>query len=132
LQQIEGNAWRADCKSICGETNFFGHRAQKIGRPGPYGKHQEVGVSLWGRRFLAVPPKAAREAKMLVSQRSIRQSRRFLMFQWALVFLIVAIIAGLLGLSGVAGAATNIAWLLFLVGIVLAVIFFIRGRGPVR
>jgi uncharacterized membrane protein YtjA (UPF0391 family) len=44
----------------------------------------------------------------------------------------VAIIAGLLGLSGVAGAATNIAWLLFLVGIVLAVIFFIRGRGPVR
>ncbi|WP_462320978.1 DUF1328 domain-containing protein [Halochromatium sp.] len=52
------------------------------------------------------------------------------MFQWALIFLIVAIIAGLLGFSGIAGAATNIAWLLFVVGLVLAVIFFFRGRRP--
>ncbi|MBK1705192.1 DUF1328 domain-containing protein [Halochromatium glycolicum] len=52
------------------------------------------------------------------------------MFQWALTFLIVAIVAGLLGFSGIAGAATNIAWLLFIVGLVLAVIFFIRGRRP--
>ncbi|MBK1631713.1 DUF1328 domain-containing protein [Thiohalocapsa halophila] len=52
------------------------------------------------------------------------------MLQWALIFLVVAIIAGLLGLSGVAGAATNIAWILFLAGLVMAVIFFIRGRSP--
>ena len=51
------------------------------------------------------------------------------MIQWALVFLGVAIIAGLLGLTGVAGAATNIAWLLFLVGVVLAIFFYFRGRG---
>jgi len=44
-------------------------------------------------------------------------------------FLVVAIIAGLLRLSGVAGAATNIAWLLFLVGLVMAIFFFFRGRG---
>lgn len=52
------------------------------------------------------------------------------MFQWALLFLVVAIIAGLLGFSGIAGTATNIAWLLFIVGLVLAVIFFITGRRP--
>jgi uncharacterized membrane protein YtjA (UPF0391 family) len=51
------------------------------------------------------------------------------MFQWALIFLVVAIVAGLFGLSGVAGAATNIAWLLFLIGLALAVFFFVRSRG---
>jgi uncharacterized membrane protein YtjA (UPF0391 family) len=56
--------------------------------------------------------------------------RRCNMLQWALIFLVVAIIAGLLGFSGIAGAATNIAWVLFLVGLVLAVIFFFfRGRS---
>ncbi|MCG6941154.1 MAG: DUF1328 domain-containing protein [Thiohalocapsa sp.] len=51
------------------------------------------------------------------------------MFQWAVVFLIVAIIAGIFGMTGIAGAATHIAWLLFVVGLVLAVIFYFRGRG---
>jgi len=50
------------------------------------------------------------------------------MLHYALVFLIVGIIAGLLGLSGIAGAATNIAWILFVVGLVLAVVFYFRGR----
>ena len=52
------------------------------------------------------------------------------MFQWALILLVVAIIAGLFGMTGIAGIATNIAWLLFVVGLVLAVIFYIRGRRP--
>ncbi|RUO36423.1 DUF1328 domain-containing protein [Aliidiomarina sanyensis] len=52
------------------------------------------------------------------------------MFSWALVFLIVAIIAGIFGMSGIAGVATNIAWILFVVGLILAVIFFITGRRP--
>jgi len=52
------------------------------------------------------------------------------MIYWALIFLIVAIIAGALGLSGVAGAATNIAWILFVVGLVVALFFFITGRRP--
>jgi uncharacterized membrane protein YtjA (UPF0391 family) len=51
------------------------------------------------------------------------------MMQWALIFLVVAIIAGLFGLSGIAGAATNIAWILFLVGLILAAIFYFRGRS---
>ncbi len=52
------------------------------------------------------------------------------MIYWALIFLIVAIVAGVLGLSGVAGAATNIAWILFVVGLVVALFFFITGRRP--
>lgn len=53
------------------------------------------------------------------------------MIGWALTFLVVALIAGLLGLTGIAGVATNIAWILFVVGFVLAIIFAIRGRrGP--
>ncbi|BDZ73705.1 MULTISPECIES: DUF1328 domain-containing protein [Methylophaga] len=52
------------------------------------------------------------------------------MLSWALTFLIIGIIAGALGLSGVAGTATNIAWILFVIGLVLALIFFITGRRP--
>ena len=52
------------------------------------------------------------------------------MLGWALVFLIVGLIAGVLGFSGIAGAATQIAWILFVVGIVLAIVFAIAGRRP--
>ena len=52
------------------------------------------------------------------------------MLSWALTFLIIAILAALLGFSGVAGAATNIAWILFVVGIVLALVFAVSGRRP--
>jgi uncharacterized membrane protein YtjA (UPF0391 family) len=51
------------------------------------------------------------------------------MIQWAVIFLVVGIIAGVLGMSGIAGTATNIAWILFVVGLVMALIFFITGRG---
>jgi uncharacterized membrane protein YtjA (UPF0391 family) len=46
-----------------------------------------------------------------------------------LIFLVVAINVRLLGMTGIAGTATNIAWLLFLVGLVLAVILYSGGRG---
>ena len=52
------------------------------------------------------------------------------MFNWALTFLIVAIIAAVLGFSGVAGTATDIAWTLFVVGIILSIIFYMTGRRP--
>lgn len=51
------------------------------------------------------------------------------MFSWAITFLVIAVIAGVLGFSGVAGAATNIAWILLVVGIILAIIFALAGRG---
>jgi uncharacterized membrane protein YtjA (UPF0391 family) len=53
-----------------------------------------------------------------------------LMFGWALTFLVVAIIAGVLGFGGIAGVSTQIAWILFVVGLVMAVVFFVLGRRP--
>ena len=50
------------------------------------------------------------------------------MLGWALTFLIIALVAAALGFSGVAGAATNIAWILFVVGLIVAAVIFLRGR----
>ena len=50
------------------------------------------------------------------------------MLHYALMFLIVGLIAGALGLSGVAAVASQIAWVLFLIGIVLLVVHMVRGR----
>jgi uncharacterized membrane protein YtjA (UPF0391 family) len=52
------------------------------------------------------------------------------MFSWAITFLIVALIAAVLGFTGIAGTATHIAWILFVVGLVLALIFGVMGRRP--
>lgn len=52
------------------------------------------------------------------------------MLSWALAFLILALIAAVLGFTGIAGLATQIAWILFVVGLVLAVFFAIAGRRP--
>jgi uncharacterized membrane protein YtjA (UPF0391 family) len=51
------------------------------------------------------------------------------MLYYALVFLIVGLIAGALGLFGVAAIAGQIAWILFLIGVVLLVIHLVTGRG---
>jgi len=45
------------------------------------------------------------------------------MFGWAITFLIVALIAAVFGFTGIAGVATNIAWILFVVGLILAIVF---------
>jgi len=50
------------------------------------------------------------------------------MIGWAVTFLIIALIAGVLGFSGIAGTAANIAWILFVVGLILAVVMFVAGR----
>lgn len=52
------------------------------------------------------------------------------MLNWAVTFLIIAIIAAVFGFSGIAGTATNIAWVLFVVGIVLSLVFVLTGRRP--
>jgi uncharacterized membrane protein YtjA (UPF0391 family) len=52
------------------------------------------------------------------------------MLYWAAVFLVVALIAAVLGFSGIAGLSMNIAWILFVVGLILAVVFFVMGRRP--
>jgi uncharacterized membrane protein YtjA (UPF0391 family) len=50
------------------------------------------------------------------------------MLYYALVFLVVGIIAGALGLFGVAQIASQIAWILFVIGIVLLVVHLVTGR----
>jgi uncharacterized membrane protein YtjA (UPF0391 family) len=52
------------------------------------------------------------------------------MISWAVTFLIIAIIAAVLGFSGIAGTAVNIAWILFVVGLILAIVLFVAGRRP--
>lgn len=50
------------------------------------------------------------------------------MLHYALVFLVVGLIAGALGLVGVAALARQIAWILFLIGVVLIVIHLVSGH----
>ena len=52
------------------------------------------------------------------------------MLYWAAVFLVIALVAALLGFTGVAGLSMNVAWILFIVGLILAVVFFVAGRRP--
>jgi uncharacterized membrane protein YtjA (UPF0391 family) len=50
------------------------------------------------------------------------------MIGWAVTFLVIGLIAAVLGFSGIAGTAVQIAWILFVVGIILAIVFFVMGR----
>jgi uncharacterized membrane protein YtjA (UPF0391 family) len=50
------------------------------------------------------------------------------MLYYALVFLIVGLIAGALGIYAVAAIASQIAWVLFLIGVVLLVLHLLSGR----
>ena len=52
------------------------------------------------------------------------------MIGWAVTFFIIAIIAAIFGFSGIAGTAVNIAWILFVVGLILSVVFLVVGRRP--
>ncbi len=51
------------------------------------------------------------------------------MIYWAVVFIVLALIAALLGFTGIAEVAVYLAVVLFVIGLVLAVIFMIGGRG---
>jgi uncharacterized membrane protein YtjA (UPF0391 family) len=52
------------------------------------------------------------------------------MISWAITFLIIALIAAVLGFTGIAGTAVHIAWILVVVGVVLAIVFGVLGRRP--
>ena len=52
------------------------------------------------------------------------------MLYYALVFLIVGLLAGALGVAGVAAVAGQIAWVLFLIGVILIVVHLATGRRP--
>ena len=50
------------------------------------------------------------------------------MLNWAATFFVIAIIAAVLGFTSIAGSAIDIAKILFVVFLVLAVLSFIFGR----
>ncbi len=52
------------------------------------------------------------------------------MFYWAAVFLIVGLVALLFGFGGIAGLSMQMAWILFVIGAIVAVVFFLMGRRP--
>jgi uncharacterized membrane protein YtjA (UPF0391 family) len=51
------------------------------------------------------------------------------MLYYALVFLIVGLVAGALGIYNVAAVASQIAWVLFLIGVVLLIVHLAAGRS---
>jgi uncharacterized membrane protein YtjA (UPF0391 family) len=51
------------------------------------------------------------------------------MLRWAVVFLIIALVAGALGLFKAEFIASEIAWILFVVFLILFVVSLILGRG---
>lgn len=54
----------------------------------------------------------------------------FIMIGWAVTFLLIGLVAAVFGFTGIAGTATHIAWILFVVGIILAIVFTVVGRRP--
>ena len=54
------------------------------------------------------------------------------MLYYSLVFLIVGLIAGALGIYGVAAVASQIAWVLFLIGIVFLIVHLVSSGGHQR
>ena len=52
------------------------------------------------------------------------------MLYYALMFLLLGVVAAALGLSGIAAVATQISWILFVVGVVLLIIHLVTGRTP--
>jgi len=61
---------------------------------------------------------------------TLRQKEAIPMLYYALMFLVVGLIAGALGLFGIAAVAGQIAWILFLVGVILLVVHMVTGRVP--
>lgn len=51
------------------------------------------------------------------------------MLRWAIIFLVIALIAGALGLFHVEAVSANVAWVLFVVFLILFVVSLIFGGG---
>jgi uncharacterized membrane protein YtjA (UPF0391 family) len=51
------------------------------------------------------------------------------MLRYALIFLVLALVAGALNLGGVAALSINIAYVLFVIFLILLVVHFLTGRG---
>lgn len=52
------------------------------------------------------------------------------MLNYAILFFILALISGALGYFGLAAIASQIAWVLLIVAVVLLIVHAFTGRGP--
>src|SRR5262249_41699159 len=85
----------------------------------------------------ALPMDPAWHARCSVNARDSARSRgprttgqrkgRNVMLHLALVFLVAGLVAGLLGMVGTAATAGQMAWFLFLIGVVVRVIHLVAG-----
>lgn len=90
---------------------------------------------LWTRRIPGAGGPGIIQASRSVSIEQVDKlsgERSHHMLHYALVFLLVGLVAGALGMLGVAAVATQIAWVLFLIGVVILVVHLVSGRGPRR
>lgn len=51
------------------------------------------------------------------------------MFNWSILFLVIALIAGVLGFGGIAATATGAAKITFVVALIVAAVSFVVNRG---
>jgi uncharacterized membrane protein YtjA (UPF0391 family) len=90
-------------------------------------RSQDAGVHPWCNRRAERAAAACTARRLPTAWQLAEQSEAFMLY-WAAVFLVIALVAGVLGLGGVAVISKEIAWILFIVGLVLAVIAFFMGR----
>tara|TARA_R110002051_G_scaffold10837_1_gene40408 strand:- start:1099 stop:1269 length:171 start_codon:yes stop_codon:yes gene_type:complete len=51
------------------------------------------------------------------------------MLRYAIIFFVLALVAGALNMGGVAAVSINIAYVLFVVFLILLVVHFVTGKG---
>jgi uncharacterized membrane protein YtjA (UPF0391 family) len=78
-------------------------------------------LSLVGQYGTVSATQPSRKVPALAGQEGI-------MLYYALIFLVVGLIASILGATGVAAVASQIAWVLFVIGIILLIVHIISGR----
>ena len=61
-------------------------------------------------------------------RRALSRGEEEIVLYYALVFLVLGLVASMLGAYGVAAVASQIAWVLFVIGIVLFVVHLLSGR----
>jgi uncharacterized membrane protein YtjA (UPF0391 family) len=91
----------------------------------PNGRERHLALPLamyWALPRHCVPP----IAQHALTHRAAEGEK--VMIYYAFVFLELALVAGTLGVSGVAAVATQIAWVLFVIGLILMLPHFIAGR----
>lgn len=52
------------------------------------------------------------------------------MFQWSLIFAVIAVFSGFIGMNDVAGMTTEFAYLSLFIGLTFALVAVLRGKHP--